>query len=183
MKISFEQVRLALIAHAERKNRPSLDIYVVKEVVEAIRMEKWHPLKMIALQEIFANKAIYNLVEQPPPPVIVYDPDEFLEKVLLIKKHYSGQKKLSIKSGVSERTISLICKQKSKVTQTICRKLAPVIDDVIKDLEETEHNNSQKHGWYVTYRKGCRCCECKKAWSEYIIANRKKRLKAEQRDC
>ncbi len=70
---------------------------------------------------------------------------------------------------MSERTISLLIRKKMTLTVRIWKRIEPVIDDVINELDRHHTEKEKKsHGKYVTYRKGCRCDPCRIAWRFYI---------------
>lgn len=178
MKISLEQVRLALSIYAEQQKRPEYEMYIVREVLEAIRKNLWHPLKQITLQRIFADDNLRGNEDQNEETV--FDPKPCLEKINEVRKYFAGQKLLSKSSGVSERSLSLIVKGKAKMNSTVWKKIEPVIGEVIEVLEAREKKKEAvPHGEYARYRRGCKCDLCKKAWNAYVLDN--KRRKMEQR--
>lgn len=175
MKITLDQVRLALLFYADQQKRPEYAMYIVREVLEAIRNNHWHHLKQATLQIIFADE---NLMGGRNPQVEnTFDPVACMEKINEVRKYFAGQKLLSKSSGISERSISLIIKGKAKMNVTVWNKLAPVIDEVIAILEQREEKKEAiPHGEYSRYRRGCKCAECKKAWNTYILNNKRKKL-------
>lgn len=175
MKITLEQVRLALLIYADQQKRPEYAMYIVREVLEAIRNSLWHPLKQATLQVIFADDNL--LGGGSSQEETVFDPVPCMAKINEVRKYFAGQKLLSKSSGISERSISLIIKGKAKMNSTVWNKLEPVIDEVITILEQREKNKEAiPHGEYARYRRGCKCSECKKAWNTYILTNKRKKL-------
>jgi hypothetical protein len=166
MRITNDQIRKALVAIAELKNRPHYEMSVVREVIDAINLNSHHRLKTLTLQEIYTqygNRGILLTEDKP------FDPEACVLKITEVKAYYAGQKALVTRSGVSERTISLILSNKQKLTQKMWRKIEPVIDEVLSDLKRyNEEKEKKSHGNYVTYRKGCRCDDCKIGWRNYI---------------
>lgn len=165
MRITLDQVRTALISIANQRGRPQFEMGVIREVYESIQYEYHHALKNIVMQEIFI---IFGHLYKNKD----YDDvnlDEALMKITKVKDYYAGQKVLVNRSGVSERTISLLIRRKMLLTVRIWKRIEPVIDEVINDLERYHADKEKKsHGKYVTYRKGCRCSECREAWRHYI---------------
>ncbi len=175
MKITLEQVRLALLIYADQQKRPHYAMYIVREVLDAIRNNTWHPLKQATLQVIFADENLLGQGQRKPEPDL--DPVACMEKINEVRKYFAGQKLLSKSSGISERTISLIIKGKAKINVSVWNKLSPVIDEVISVLEQRERNKEAiPHGEYTRYRRGCRCADCKTAWNAYILTNKRKKL-------
>lgn len=171
MRISFDQVRTALINIAHQKGRPDFEMGVIRAVYESIQYEYHHSLKNIVMQEIFSTYGqLYNSNSDN------IDLDEALEQIIKIKSFYAGQKVLVSRSGVSERTISLIIRGKMLLTPRIWRRIQPVLSDVLVELDRYHTEKEKKsHGKYVTYRKGCRCGECRAAWRIYINNRSSKR--------
>lgn len=166
MRITLDQVKLALINIANNRDRPHYELSVVRDVYYSIKYEYHHKLKNIVMQEIFTLYAhLYQIENQTK----TFNHDEALAKILKIKEFYAGQKILVLKSGVSERTISLIFRKKIRLTPRVWKRISPIVDEVLKDLERHQIEKEKKsHGKYVTYRKGCRCSPCRTAWRIYI---------------
>jgi hypothetical protein len=179
-QITTQQVKTALIQIAEQSKRPHYGSFVVREVRDAIQKNSYHNLKNLVLREIYIQ---YGDLYKPEPVVTeIQNKEAFFEKIVQVKNFYAGQKVLVRASGVSDRTISLLLRGKIELTVSVWEKIEPVIDKVLKELEEYEkEKEKQKHGKYVTYRKGCRCMACRVAWREYIKgSNVRKKLMAEQ---
>lgn len=166
MRISLDQVRTALINIANQRGRPPFEMAVIRDVYESIQYEYHHPLRNTAMQEIFTT---YGYLYKNSDSGDLVNLEEAFEKILKVKEYYAGQKVLVSRSGVSERTISLLLRKKMVLTHRIWKRISPVIDLVLQELER-HHNEKEKnsHGKYVTYRKGCRCTECRTAWRIYI---------------
>lgn len=175
MKITLDQVRTALINIANEKGRPHYGMGVIRDVYNAILKKEHHCLRYITMQEIFSLNSCVKRphLELSPPP------EDALQKLLQIKQYYAGQKVLVSKSGVSDRTISLILREKLEMSPRVWNKIAPIIDEVLEDLQK-HHQEKERtaHGKYVNYRKGCRCEPCKHAWRIYI-KDRNSRVKAQ----
>lgn len=167
MRITLDQVRTALVSIANQKGRPDdFGMGVIRAVYESIQYEYNHPLKNIVMQEIFTQFGHLYKNNDNPEEVNI---EEALEKILKVKNFYAGQKVLVSRSGVSERTISLLIRKKMTLTVRIWKRIEPVIDDVINELDRHHTEKEKKsHGKYVTYRKGCRCDPCRIAWRFYI---------------
>lgn len=170
MRITNDQIRKALVAIAEIKKRPHYEMSIVREIIDSIQSGTHHPLKNLTLQEIYSQSGsnIFFIGETKP-----FNPEECIKQIAKVKEFYAGQKALVTRSGVSERTISLILSDKQKLTFKMWNKIEPVINEVLEDLKKyNEEKEKRSHGNYVTYRKGCRCKECKLGWRNYI--NKKK---------
>lgn len=166
-QITTDQIRTALVHIAEQSNRPHFGMFVVREVVRAIKYNHPHQLKNVVLREIYV---LYGDLYKPDTEQFnIADKADFLAKLCKIKDYYAGQKILVSESGVSERTISLLLRGKLELTAKVWEKIDPVLDRVLEELEE-HHKEKEKnsHGKYVTYRKGCRCEPCRIAWRNYI---------------
>lgn len=165
MKITLDQVRTALINIANEKGRPHYGMGVIRDVYNAILKKEHHCLRHITMQEIFT----LNSHVCKPHLELAAPPKDAPNKLQQIKQYYAGQKVLVSKSGVSDRTISLILRGKLEMSPKIWNKIAPIIDDVLEHLKKHHEEKEKKsHGKYVTYRKGCRCGLCREAWRSYI---------------
>lgn len=173
MRITFEQIRKALVAIADQKGRPHYEMGVVREVADAIQNNTHHHLKIIVMQEIYVQFSHLYKKEKPKQDINL---DEALESLLVIKNYYAGQKVLVSRSGVSERTVSLLLRKKQELSPRIWSKIEPVLESVLQELAR-HHSEKEKnsHGKYVTYRKGCRCDSCRAAWRYYIKERKTKR--------
>lgn len=172
MRITNDQIRKALVAIAELKKRPHYDMSIVREVIDSINSGSHHPLKTLTLQEIYTQYQINGIY---PTNDTIFDADACILKIALVKEYYAGQKALVTRSGVSERTVSLLLSGKQKLTKKMWSKIEPVIDLVLVELKRhTEQKEKKSHGNYVTYRKGCRCNECKIGWRNYINSKKTK---------
>lgn len=166
-QITTEQIRTALVQIAEQSKRPHFGMFVVREVVRAIKYNHHHQLKNIVLREIYV---LYGNQYKPDMEQFnIADKAEFMAKLSKIKDYYAGQKVLVSASGVSERTVSLLLRGKLELTAKVWEKIDPVLDKILIELEE-HHREKEKnsHGKYVTYRKGCRCEPCRIAWRVYV---------------
>lgn len=176
MKITLDQVRTALINIANEKGRPHYGMGVIRDVYNAILEKEHHCLRYITMQEIFT----LNSCVKKPHMEYSAPPEDALSKLLKIKQYYAGQKVLVSKSGVSDRTISLILRGKLEMSSRVWNKIAPIIDEVLEDLQKHHEEKEKKsHGKYVTYRKGCRCDLCRLAWRGYI-KERNSRVKTQE---
>lgn len=177
MRISFDQIKQALINIAKQKGRPNYELSLIKDVAASIHNNTPHHLKQIVMQEIYV---LYNHLYQDENSVREYDPELIRAKLQELKKLYAGQKALVNKSGVSGRTISLLIRGEYELTPRIMKKIAPVIDEVIDELKKHhEEKKRRSHGNYVTYRNGCRCQPCKEAWREYVKASKQRKKNAD----
>lgn len=177
--ISTLQVRTALIQIAEQSQRPHFGLFVVRDVKDAIKNNTHHNLKNLVLREIYIQYG--DLYKPVVENTTIINKTEFMEKLLKIKNYYAGQKVLVRTSGISERTISLLLRGKIELTFGIWEKILPVLDQVLEELEAYEiEKQKQKHGKYVTYRKGCRCDDCRVAWRMYVKGSNQRKKLAEQ---
>lgn len=177
--ISTQQVRTALIQVAEQSNRPHFGMLVVRDVKEAIKNNTYHNLKNRVLREIYIQYG--DLYKPQVENTIIIEKTRFMEKLFQIKNYYAGQKVLVRTSGISERTISLLFRGKIELTFGVWKKLLPVLDRVLEDLETYEiEKQKQKHGKYITYRKGCRCDDCRVAWRLYVKGSNQRKKSAGQ---
>lgn len=177
MRISFDQIKEAMISLANQKGRPHYELSLIKEVAQAIHNNTPHHLKQIVLQEVYV---LFNHLYQEEKKEEEYDAEEILKKLTIVRTLYAGQKALVSRSKVSGRTISLLIRGEYSMTPRILNKIGPVIDDVIKEL--TLHHiekERQSHGNYVTYRNGCRCALCKLAWREYAQKGKQRKKEKE----
>lgn len=166
-QITTEQIKTALVQIAEQSKRPHFGMFVVREVIRAIKYNLPHQLKNAVLREIYV---LYGSLYKPNTELFkLADNEQFMEKLGQIKQYYAGQKILVSVSGVSERTLSLLLRGKLELTAKVWEKIDPVLDDVLIELEK-HHKEKEKnsHGKYVTYRKGCRCMPCRIAWRNYV---------------
>lgn len=178
MKINLYQVRQALINIAKERNRPEFGKIVADDVLRAIRDNLHHNLKEIVMKEIY--NLYGHLYAEPEEDKVEIDQNAIMEKLSIIRSYYAGQKVLVSRSGVSERTISLILTSDHQVSYRVYEKLNPVLDSVIEELKRHKiEKDKNSHGTYVNYRKGCRCDHCKEAWREYI-KDRNRRKKAQE---
>lgn len=177
--INTQQVRTALIEIAEQSQRPHFGLFVVREVKDAIINNTHHNLKNAVLSEIYIQ---YGDQYKPEPEFTgIKDQKVFMEKLLRIRDYYAGQKLIVRASGVSERTISLLLRAKIELTFNVWEKILPVLDQVLTELEAYKiEKQKQKHGKYITYRKGCRCEPCRIAWRMYIKNSSQRKKLAEQ---
>lgn len=114
MRITLDQVRTALVSIANQKGRPDdFGMGVIRAVYESIQYEYNHPLKNIVMQEIFTQFGHLYKNNDNPEEINI---EEALEKILKVKNFYAGQKVLVSRSGVSERTISLLIRKKMTLT-------------------------------------------------------------------
>lgn len=175
MKITFDQVRTALINIANEKGRPHYGMGVIRDVYYAILNKEHHCLRHITIQEVFTlNSYLNKQTAEPTPP-----PDDAMSKLIQIRQFYAGQKVLVTRSGVSDRTISLILRGKIELSPKIWKKLSPIVDEVLADLQKHHEAKERKsHGNYVTYRRGCRCEDCRAAWRSYI-KDRNERMRSQ----
>lgn len=167
MRISFDQVRIALVSIASQKGRPEdFGMGVIRAVYDSIQYEYHHPLKNTVMQEIFIQ---YGHLYKDNENAEDVNLEEALAKILKVKNFYAGQKVLVSQSGVSERTISLLIRGKMQLTIRIWKRIEPVLDNVLSELDRHHSEKERKsHGKYVTYRKGCRCNACRISWRLYI---------------
>lgn len=170
MRITTDQIRKALVAIAEINKRPHYEMSIVREIIDAIQSGTHHRLKNITLQEVYSQSGNNTFFTGESKP---FNAEECVKQIAKVKAFYAGQKALVSRSGVSERTISLILSDKQKLTVKMWNKIEPVIEEVLEDLKKyNEEKEKRSHGNYVTYRKGCRCNSCKMGWRNYI--NKKK---------
>ena len=175
MKVSIDQVKHALIQIASQTGRPHYGMSVVREVMDAIHESTFHHLKTMVLQEIYV---IYGHLYLEKRILTDEEIEVALFKLAQLKGYYAGQKALVQKTGVNERTVSLLMRGKQKLSVKVWVKMEMHIDSVLADLK-AHHKLKEEisHGRYITYRNGCRCDQCKAAWREYIKALKQSKIK------
>lgn len=181
-KVTTEQVKQALIRIAEQSHNNHFGLLVVREVVHAIRNNTHHYLKNQTLQEIYSSESD-NSENQNKELEMLFDSqkDEVLIKVKKIKTYYAGQKHLVKMSGVSDRAVTLLIRGELQLSYRLWKKIHGVIDEVIEALETQKiEKEKRKHGYYMSYKQGCRCEDCRMAWRNYIANNELKKIKNNQ---
>lgn len=126
--------------------------------------EKISPVIDEILEELVRSQSILENYQQANK--------ECFNKLLRVQAYWTGSTMLTQRAKVSYPTLKAATSGKTYLTKYLYKKISPVIDEVLEDLERLHSNGGLgKHGKYTTYANDkCRCIHCKAARVNYTKA-------------
>ena len=123
MYVSAAQIRNALIDIAKEMGRPEFELYVIREVIEAVQNDSSHELKNIVLDRI--NKELNDLNIKKESDQAIR-----LKKIRSICTSDELKKRLAEESDLELKYIQYLVRGRYEIDNSLWGRIEPILDQM-----------------------------------------------------